>query len=114
MQENAQENAPLIGTWMSSGSHSQLPVSDTEDQLHLCTQPPEAKSKEDKRGGKIDWASLDNVIETLSRPATRARYFVAELGVKRMLGKGTSIDAQDTAGLTPLHLAAAKGRTDQV
>ena len=59
---------------------------------------------------------LDSVIVILLTPATRARYFVAELGVKRLLGKAgaTTIDTRNSAGETALHIAASKGRAGLV
>ena len=74
-------------------------------------QDPKPNSQQRKRRNKIDWVPLDSVIVILLTPATRARYFVAELGVKRLLGMAgaTTIDTRNSAGETALHIAASKG-----
>ncbi|KAF8417400.1 hypothetical protein EV426DRAFT_376691 [Tirmania nivea] len=70
--------------------------------------------KEGKQATKKHWAPLDDMMEILSLPATQVRYFVAELGVRRMLSKGISIDAGNVYGETALHVAARKGQTGRV
>ena len=51
-------------------------------------------------------------MDALKLQATRARYFVTDLGVKRLLGKG--IDARNTYGETAPHVAASSGQTHRV
>ena len=92
-------------------------------------QGPETKQGT-KQGKKLDQAPFDNVMEVLSLPAVRARYFVARLlggklgwnndlhvaaangrvdVVKVLLDRGVSIGATNDRGGTALHLAAAGG-----
>ncbi|RPB22047.1 hypothetical protein L211DRAFT_811319, partial [Terfezia boudieri ATCC MYA-4762] len=71
--------------------------------------------QEGNQARKTVRASLDKVIEILSVPATRARSFVAELSVNRLLDKEGSIDAKNAFGeYAAIHIVAKMGRTDLV
>ncbi|KAF8417411.1 ankyrin repeat-containing domain protein [Tirmania nivea] len=71
-------------------------------------------TKYEGKQAKKDRVPLDDIMQILLLPATQARYFVAGLGVRRMLSKGISIDAENSYGETALHVAAAKGHIGRV